>query len=64
MYFGQAQQDKFVIKVLKERTNGCFLETGSNYINNLMEKNKQHYVPHSTCEKTINWQSIVYEDLA
>ena len=34
-----------------------------NYINNLMENNKQHYVPHHMCEKTINWQSIVYEDL-
>lgn len=44
MFLGQAQQDKFVLKVLKEKHDGCFLEIGSNhpvYINNtyLLETN-------------------------
>jgi hypothetical protein len=44
MYNGQAGQDKFVLNVLKEKKNGCFLEIGSNHpihINNsyLLEKN-------------------------
>ena len=30
MYFGQAQQDKFVLTILKEKKNGYFLEIGSN----------------------------------
>ena len=30
MYLGQAQQDKFVLHVLKEKRNGFFLEIGSN----------------------------------
>jgi hypothetical protein len=37
MHFGQAQQDKFVLNILKEKKNGYFLEIGSNhpiYINN------------------------------
>ena len=36
-YLGQAEQDKFVLKVLKEKKNGYFLEIGSNepiHINN------------------------------
>jgi len=44
MFFGQAEQDKFVINVLKEKKNGFFLEIGSHTpitINNtyLLEKN-------------------------
>jgi hypothetical protein len=30
MYYGQANQDKFVLNVLKEKRNGYFLEIGSN----------------------------------
>jgi len=44
MYGGQAQQDKFVLNVLKEKRAGYFLEIGSNHpisINNtyILEKN-------------------------
>lgn len=44
MYLGQAEQDKFVLNVLKNKKNGYFLEIGSNHpinINNsyLLEKN-------------------------
>jgi len=43
MYFGQANQDKFVLNILKEKRDGYFLEIGSNHpihINNtyLLEK--------------------------
>lgn len=31
MYLGQAQQDKFVLNVLKDKRNGYFLEIGSNH---------------------------------
>ena len=31
MYLGQAQQDKFVLHVLKNKKNGYFLEIGSNH---------------------------------
>jgi hypothetical protein len=31
MYLGQAQQDKFVLNVLKNKKNGYFLEIGSNH---------------------------------
>ena len=31
MYMGQAEQDKFVLNVLKEKKNGYFLEIGSNH---------------------------------
>jgi hypothetical protein len=31
MYFGQSEQDKFVLNVLKEKKNGYFLEIGSNH---------------------------------
>jgi len=44
MFFGQAEQDKFIINVLKKKKNGYFLEIGSHTpinINNtyLLEKN-------------------------
>lgn len=53
MHLGQAQQDKFVLNVLKEKTDGYFLEIGSNHpidINNtyLLEKN-------------YNWKGIMVE---
>ena len=31
MYLGQAEQDKFVLQILKEKKNGYFLEIGSNH---------------------------------
>ena len=31
-----------------------------NYVNNLIENNKTHYVNHPITEKTINWQDIQY----
>jgi hypothetical protein len=31
MYFGQAEQDKFVLHVLKQKRNGYFVEIGSNH---------------------------------
>jgi hypothetical protein len=37
MYHGQAEQDKFILNILKNKRNGFFLEIGSNhpsYINN------------------------------
>ncbi len=53
MYFGQANQDKFVLNILKEKRDGYFLEIGSNHpihINNtyLLEK---HY----------GWKGIMVE---
>lgn len=53
MYLGQANQDKFVLNILKEKRNGYFLEIGSNHpinINNtfLLEK---HY----------DWKGIMVE---
>jgi len=47
MYLGQAQQDKFILNILKEKTNGYFLEIGSNHpinINNTyLLENKYHW---------------------
>jgi len=31
MYNGQAEQDKFILNVLKEKKDGFFLEIGSNH---------------------------------
>ena len=44
MFYGQANQDKFVVNILKDKMNGFFLEIGSNHpiqINNtyILEKN-------------------------
>lgn len=53
MYFGQAEQDKFVLHVLKHKKNGYFLEIGSNHpidINNT-------YV----LEKQYDWKGIMVE---
>ncbi len=52
-YNGQAEQDKFVLKVLNEKRNGYFLEIGSNdpiYINNT-------YI----LEKEYGWKGIMIE---
>jgi hypothetical protein len=53
MYLGQAQQDKFVLNILKEKKNGYFLEIGSNepiLINNTYLLEKQY-----------NWKGIMVE---
>lgn len=53
MYYSQVGQDKFILKVLKEKRNGFFLEIGSNYpidINNTY-----------TLEKNYNWKGIMVE---
>jgi len=50
---GQAQQDKFVIKVLNGKENGYFIEIGSNHpigINNTY-----------TLEKNLKWKGIMIE---
>ena len=49
----QAQQDKFIINVLKGKENGYFLEIGSNdpvHINNTW-----------VLEKYLNWEGIMIE---
>jgi len=53
MYFGQAQQDKFVLHVLKQKRNGFFVEIGSNHpitINNTYLLESQY-----------NWKGILVE---
>jgi hypothetical protein len=53
MYFGQAEQDKYILNILKEKSNGFFLEIGSNdpkYINNTY-----------LLEKTYGWKGIMVE---
>ena len=52
-YKGQAEQDKFVLKVLKGKTNGYFLEIGSNDPINI----NNTYV----LEKEYNWKGIMVE---
>ncbi len=52
-YKGQAEQDKFICNVLKNKTNGFFIEVGSNHpiqINNT-------YV----LESILNWKGIMFE---
>ena len=52
-FHGQAEQDKFVLSVLKNKTNGYFLEIGSNdpiYINN-------SYI----LEKKYGWNGLMVE---
>jgi hypothetical protein len=53
MYLGQANQDKFVLKVLKEKKNGFFLEIGSNHPINI---NNTYLL-----EKKYNWRGIMIE---
>ena len=53
LFYGQARQDKFVANVLKEKSNGYFLEIGSSHpikINNT-------YV----LETEYNWKGIMVE---
>ena len=52
-YIGQAQQDKFVLKILKEKKDGYFLEIGSNDPVNI----NNTYV----LEKNYNWKGIMVE---
>lgn len=53
MYFGQAQQDKFVSNILKQKRNGYFLEIGSNHPVNI----NNTYV----LEKEYGWKGIMVE---
>jgi hypothetical protein len=53
MYNGQAEQDKFVLNILKNKRNGYFIEIGSNdpiYINNSYLLETQY-----------NWKGIMIE---
>ena len=53
MYLGQAEQDKFVLNILKQKKNGYFLEIGSNHpihINNTY-----------LLEIKYNWNGIMIE---
>jgi hypothetical protein len=53
MYLGQAEQDKFVLNVLKEKNNGYFIEIGSNHpmiINNTY-----------LLETKYNWKGVMVE---
>lgn len=53
MYLGQAQQDKFVLKILKEKKNGYFLEIGSNHPINI----NNSYI----LETKYDWKGIMIE---
>ncbi len=53
MYFGQANQDKFVSNILKQKRNGYFLEIGSNHPVNI----NNTYV----LEKDYGWKGIMVE---
>lgn len=53
MYLGQANQDKFVLNILKEKKNGYFLEIGSNHPVNI---NNSYLL-----EKQYAWQGIMIE---
>lgn len=53
MFNGQAEQDKFVCNILKEKQNGYFLEIGSNHP---IEINNTY-----TLEKNYNWRGIMVE---
>jgi hypothetical protein len=53
MYLGQAEQDKFVLNILKEKKNGYFLEIGSNHPINI---NNSYLL-----ETKYNWKGIMVE---
>ena len=53
MYSGQANQDKFVLHILKEKKNGYFLEIGSNHPINI---NNTYLL-----EKKYDWKGIMVE---
>ena len=52
-YNGQAEQDKFVCNVLKNKTDGFFIEVGSNHPINI----NNTYV----LESSLNWKGIMFE---
>ena len=52
-YNGQAEQDKFVCNVLKNKTNGFFIEVGSNHP---IEINNTYLL-----ESSLNWKGIMFE---
>ena len=52
-YNGQAEQDKFVCNILKNKTNGFFIEVGSNHP---IEINNTYLL-----ESTLNWGGIMLE---
>lgn len=53
MYLGQANQDKFILNILKEKKNGFFLEIGSNHPINI---NNTYLL-----EKEYDWKGIMVE---
>ena len=53
MYLGQAEQDKFVLNVLREKRNGYFLEIGSNHPINI---NNSYLL-----ETKYDWNGIMVE---
>ena len=53
MYLGQAEQDKFVLNVLKNKKNGYFLEIGSNHPINI---NNSYLL-----ETKYDWKGIMVE---
>ena len=53
MYLGQAQQDKFVVNILKGKKNGYFLEIGSNHPINI---NNSYLL-----ETKYDWKGIMVE---
>ncbi len=53
MYYGQANQDRFVLNILKEKKNGIFLEIGSNHP---IEINNTYLL-----ESKYDWRGIMVE---
>ena len=53
MYLGQAEQDKFILNILKEKKNGYFLEIGSNHPINI---NNTYLL-----ETKYDWKGIMVE---
>jgi len=51
--YGQAEQDKFVLNILKNKQNGYFLEIGSNHPVNI---NNSYLL-----ETQYNWKGIMVE---
>jgi len=53
MFYGQSEQDKYILNVLKFKTNGYFLEIGSNHPINI----NNTYI----LESQYNWKGIMVE---
>lgn len=53
MFRGQAQQDRFVMTIMKQKQNGFFVEIGSNHP---IDINNSYLL-----EKTYNWKGIMIE---